>query len=209
MLILSFLQQFLKADLKIFYKSRREEARRHYNIPLTDKLWFNGFDHKSIIFINNMRRLEYFSIPIQRMVWINNAKERTHIYLRPSFAIKRCPFPAPTLEYVWEQCIRCETDPFETIEDPNNLLDSSIPLEFYTNKIFSLIGSSRYMGEWNRLYSKIFYSLPIKVERMLVEPHVPFPERTLRLIKFFVKDVRFNIPKYEHLSFANFQIPLK
>ena len=58
MTILSFLQQFLNTDFKFFYKSRREEVRKHFNIPLSDKLWFNGFDYKSIIFINDYRCLE-------------------------------------------------------------------------------------------------------------------------------------------------------
>ncbi len=209
MIILSFLLQFLKTEKNIFYKARREDVRKHYNIPLTDKLWFNGFDYKPIFFINKLRCLESTVIPIQRMIWRKASLERVHIYLRPSFVIKRCPFATSVLEYVWEHCVKPETEPFESIDDPNNLLDSSIPLEHYTNGIFNLLGSQNYMIKWNRLYAKIFYSLPLKVEKMLVEPNRTLSEQAYLLVQFFAKDIRLNIPKYEYLAFANFQIPLK
>ncbi len=209
MVILTFLQQFLNRDLNFFYKSRREEVRAHYNIPLTDKLWFNGFDYKSIIYINNDECLHETEIPIQRMVWIRSSGERVHIYLRPSFIIKRCPFPTSVLEYVWEECIIPETEPFDLIEDPDNLLDSSLILEHYARKIFERIGDPGYLAGWNHLWNKTFHSLVPITEKELLEPNVLPAKYAYQLIKLFIKGIKLDILKHEYLSFANFQIPLK
>ena len=210
--ILTFIQQFLKTDFeyfKYFYKSRREEVRKYYNIPLNDKLWFNGFDYKTIIFINDDGCLEKAVIPIQRMVWIKGPNERIHIYLYPSFVIKRCPFPTPTLEYIWESCVIPKIEPFDLIKDSNNLLDSSIPLEYYSKKIFNLIGSSGYMTRWSNLYYTTFHSLPHITEKEFLEPDVMPSRYAYHLIQLFVKGISLSIPEYEYISFANFQIPLK
>jgi len=211
-MILTFLQQFLKTDFEyfnIFYKSRREEVRKHYKIPLTDKLWFNGFDYKTIIFINDNGCLEKTEIPIQRMVWIKGSVELVHIYLYPSFIIKRCPFPTSTLEYIWENCIIPRIEPFELIKDPNNLLDSSIPLEYYTNKMFNLIGSPSYIAKWSYLYFKTLYSQPQITEKEFLEPNVLPSKYVYHLIQLFAKGVLFDVSQYQYLSFANFQIPFK
>jgi hypothetical protein len=207
--ILTSLQQFLKSDFDFFYKSRREEVRKNYNIPLNDKLWFNGFDYKTIIFINDDGCLEKAEIPIQRMVWIKGLAERVHIYLYPSFTIKRCPFPTSTLEYIWENCVIPNIEPFNIIKDPGNLLDSSIPLEYYSKKIFNLIGSPNYIAQWNNLYYKTFQSLPYITDKEFLEPNVLPSKYTYHLIHLFVKRINLNISEYEYISFANFQIPLK
>jgi hypothetical protein len=210
--ILSSIKQFLKTDFKYFnnfYKSRREEVRKYFNIPLNDKLWFNGFDYKPIIFINDYRCLEKTEIPIQRMVWIKGLDERVHIYLYPSFVIKRCPFPTSTLEYIWENCIIPKIEPFDRIKDPNNLLDSSLPLEYYTKKIFNLIGSPNYIAQWNNLYYKTLQSLPYITDREFLKPNVLPPKYAYHLIQLFVKGINFSISEYEYISFANYQIPLK
>lgn len=53
--------------------------------------------------------------------------------------------------------------------------DLSIPLEYYAKKIFRFIGTPKYMIKWNRLYCKVFYSLPSKTEKMLTELYIsPF-----------------------------------
>ena len=209
MIILSFLQQFLKTDLNYFYKSRRDEVRKHYNIPITDKLWFNGFDYKPVIYLNDYGCLEKNEIPIQRMVWIKGLAERVHIYLYPSFIIKRCPFPTSTLEYIWENCRAPVTEPFDLIKDPDNLLDSSLPLEYYTRKIFNHIGDPGYLIKWNNLYSKTFNSLSLITEKELLEPNVLPSKYACFLIKLFAKGIHLNITEHDYLSFANFQIPFK
>lgn len=183
--------------------------REHYKIPLNDKLWFNGFDYKPITFINDNRCLEKVEIPIQRMVWIKGLAERVHIYLYPSFVIKRCPFPTSTLEYVWENCIIPKIEPFDVIKDPDNLLDSSIPLEYYSKKIFNLIGRSSYIAQWNNLYYRTFHSLPHITEKEFLKPDVLPAKYVYHLIQLFTKGISLNISKYEYLSFANFQISLK
>jgi len=208
-IILTFLQQFLKTNFDFFYKSRRDEVRKHYNIPLTDKLWFNGFDYKPIIYINNNRYLEKAEVPIQRMVWINDSDEHVHIYLYPSFIIKHCPFPTSTLEYFWENCIIPGIEPFDLIKDPDNLLDSSFTLEYYSNKIFNFLGTSKYMTKWNRLYNKTFHSLSPVSEKELLEPNVAPSKYAYRLIQLFVEGIHLNVSGHEYLSFANFQIPFK
>jgi hypothetical protein len=211
-LILTFLLQFLKTDFEyfnIFFKSRREEVRKHFNIPLNNKLWFNGFDYKTIIYINDDGCLDKAEIPIQRMLWIKGLTERVHIYLYPSFTIKRCPFPTSTLEYIWENCIIPKLDPFDVIKDPDNLLDSSIPLEYYSKKIFKIIGSPSYMAQWNNLHYKTFHCVPQITKKEFLEPTVLPSTYIYHLIQLFVHGVGFSISKYEYLSFANFQIPLK
>ncbi|MHB9141584.1 MAG: hypothetical protein ACYC25_06910 [Paludibacter sp.] len=208
-IILTFIQQFLKTDFNLFYKSRRDEVRKYYNIPSTDKLWFNGFDYKPIIFINDDGCLEKIEIPIQRMVWIKGLVECVHICLYPSFIIKRCPFPTSTLEYIWENCVIPGIEPFDLIKDPNSLLDSSIPLEYYTKKIFILLGTPKYMTKWNYLYYKTFHTLPLITEKELLEPNVLPSKYAYLLIRLFVKGIKMNISEHEYLSFANFQIPLK
>lgn len=209
MIILSFLQQFLKTDFNFFYKSRRDEVRKHYNIPLTDKLWFNGFDYKPVIFLNDDGCLEKTEIPIQRMVWIKGLGERIHVYLYPSFIIKRRPFPTSTIEYVWENCMIPGIEPFDLIKDPDNLLDSSLPFEHHTKKIFKRIGDPGYLTAWNHLYYKTFHSLPLTTEKELSDPHVSPSKYAYLLIQLFVKGIQFNISEHEYLSFANFQIPFK
>jgi hypothetical protein len=208
MYILSFLQQFLKTNLNYFYKSKRGDVRNHYNIPATDILWFNGFDYKTIIFINNDLCFESCEIPIQRMIWIKSSGERTHIYLRPSFVIKHCPFPICTLEYIWNVCITCETDPFDMVQDPERLLDSSMSLEYYTRKVFKIIGYSEYMFKWKRLHDKVFYSLSPEAEKTLIEPGLLPAIRTYGLIQLLAERLHLKVPQYGYLSFANFQIPL-
>lgn len=210
--ILSFIQQFLETDFKYlnnFYKTKRNEVRKHYNIPLNDKLWFNGFDYKTIIFINNDNCLEATKIPIQRMVWIKSPAERIHIYLHPSFVIKHCPFPTSTIEYIWQNCIIPGLEPFDIIKDPNNLLDSSIPLEYYSKKIFNLIGSSSYLARWSNLYYRTFNSLPNIIEKEFLEPDISPSKYIYHLIKLFVKGIGLGLFEYEYISFANFQIPFK
>jgi len=209
MIILTFLQQFLNIDFNIFYKSKREEVRKYYNIPSNDKLWFNGFDYKPIIFINNDGCLEEIEIPIQRMVWIKNLAERVHIYLRPSFVIKRCPFPASVLEYVWNECIIPNKEPFDVIDDPDNLFDSSLTLEYHTRNIFERIGAPGYLAAWNHLWNKTFYSLSSINEKDLLDPNASSSKYAYQLIKMFTKSLKLNVVKYGYLSFANFQIPLK
>lgn len=209
MIILTFLQQFLNTDLDFFYKSRKKEVRAYYNIPLTDKLWFNGFDYKPIIFINDDGCIDGSEIPIQRMIWLKSSGKRVHIYLRPSFIIKRCPFPTSVLEYVWKACIIPGTEPFDLIEDPNDLLDSSLILEHYTRKIFARIGDPAYLAAWNHLWNKTFHSLVPITEKELLEPDVLPSKYAYHLIKLFTKGIKLNVFEHEYLSFANFQIPLK
>ncbi len=209
MIILTFLQQFLNIDLNFFYKSRREEVRAHYNIPLTDKLWFNGFDYKPIIFIDDDGCLDETKIPIQRMVWIKSSGKRVHIYLRPSFIIKRCPFATSALEYVWEACIIPEIEPFDLIEDPDNLLDSSLTLEHHARKMFAQIGDPGYLTAWNHLWNKTFHSLVPINEEDLLKPNVLPSKYAYQIIKLFTKGIKLNVLEHEYLSFANFQIPLK
>ena len=132
-------------------------------------------------------------IPIQRMVWIKGLDERVHIYLYPSFVIKRCPFPTSTLEYIWENCIIPKIEPFDRIKDPNNLLDSSLPLEYYTKKIFNLIGSPNYIAQWNNLYYKTLQSLPYITDREFLKPNVLPPKYAYHLIQLFVKGINFSI----------------
>jgi hypothetical protein len=184
-------------------------VRNHYNIPLNDKLWFNGFDYKKIIYINDDLCLEKAEIPIQRMVWIKGSAERVHIYLYPSFTIKRCPFATSTLEYIWENCIIPKIEPFDVIKDPDNLLESSLPLEYYAKKIFNRIGSSNYIIQWNHLYNKTFQSLLNITEKGFLEPNVHPSKYAYYLIQMFVKGIGLKVSEFEYLSFANFQISLK
>jgi hypothetical protein len=207
-IILTYIQQFLKTDFNIIYKSKRDEVRKYYNIPSTNKLWFNGFDYKPIIFLNDNGCLEKVKIPIQRMVWIKGLDKHVHIYLYPSFIIKRCPFPTSTLEYIWEKCIIPVIEPFDLIKDPDNLIESSLPLEYHTRKIFKCIGEPGYLTAWNHLYCKTFSSLSL-AEKELPEPNVLPSQYAYLLIQQFVKGIHMNISKHEYLSFANFQIPFK
>ena len=206
--ILSFLQQFLNTNFNNLYKYQRNNVRKHYNIPATETLWFNGFDYKTIIFINNNRCFEVYRVPIQRMIWSKSSGERVHIYLRPSFVIKHCPFSLCTLEFIRNAGIPCETELFEMIKDPENLLDSSFSLEYYIKKISKILGSSEYMIKWNNLHYKTFYTLSPEAEKVLLSPDLSPPMRTYHLIRLCAEGVGLKVLQHEHLSFANFQFPL-
>lgn len=210
--ILTHLQQFLNKNLDSFYKSQRESlrdnVRKHYNIPETDTLWFNGFYYKPIIYINARLCFDVYVVPIQRMIWIKEGYgERVHIYLRPSFVLMHCPFSICTLEFIWNAGIPDELELFEVVEDPEELLYA---LDGYykkfTEKIDKTLGTSEYMINWSNLYYSTFHSLA--PEAIFLDPDLSPSMRTYQLIRLYTERLNMKVSKHEYLSFANFQFPL-
>lgn len=171
-------------------------------------MWFNGFDYKTVIYINGNYSLEECLIPIQRMVWMKGSKKHKHIYLRPSCVLKHCPFPMSTIEFIWEKSVSIGIEPFDLINDPDCLLESSLPLEYYSRKIFSCIGNANYQAKWNKLFYRMFYTLPIVKAPLYSRPDVSLSGYTCHLIELFAGNVNLILQKHEILAFANFQIPL-
>jgi|SRR6056297_813240 len=201
--ILTDFQQFLKTEIKYFFKTKKDYVRKYYNIPANDKLWFNGFDYKPIIFINNNKCLNKINVPIQRMIWKKKKLTHKHIYLYPSFVMKYCPFSLETIEYIWNNCTLTSTEPFDIIDDPKNLLETSILLEHHTKKVFNIINTSDYSGAWNNLYYNTFQALPVRL------PNISFSNYMYKFIKLFADKINLKLSKYNYLSFANFQIAFK
>jgi len=142
------------------------------------------------------------------MVWIKGSVVHSHIYLYPSFILKYCPFSLETLEYVWNNCISPCIEPFEIIDDPKELLESSIPLEYHTKKVFNIIKSPAYSSSWNKLYYNTFQTLPDDELPTDILLNIS-SEYMYGFIKLFADKMNFSLSKYDYLSFANFQIAFK
>ena len=210
MIILTHIDEFLNTDINKFYKPRKDDVRKHYNIPSDDKLNFNGFNTKPVIFINESHDLNRAEIKIQRMIWYEKSGSKTHIYLRPSFTIAHCPYSTCTMEYIWKECLRISKDPFlSKLNDPDFLLVSSLSLEHHIEKLFAGLEKPEYVIKWNHLFHTVQYSMPSYVTDALTKSEEKFANRFLFMVESFAYNIRHRLPRYGHLSFANFLVSFK
>src|SRR5690554_3621658 len=180
MYIITPIADFLKTCREKIYQGVKEKVRKHYNIPDGQTLYYNGYWDKPMIYIDQYKRLETIDIPIRRLLLIKESGEKVHIYVKPFFVLKYAPFPLNDLERIYVECISHDIEPFEIIDDPKQLLESSLPYETWINRLDSNLQENKFQARWARLFYNTFHTLP------QVDSQNSFLSQCLDLIADFV-----------------------
>ena len=204
MLILTSITDFLNTCREKIYEGTREKVREQLDIPEEETLYYNGYRNKSMIFINADNCLELIDIPVRRLLWIKEYGEKEHIYVYPSFILKYCPFPMNDVERVYVEFLSENIEPFNVLNDPDELLDTSLPYEIWAKRIGSILNENDFPAKWSQLFYDTFYSLHE------VQTNKGFFIQCLDMIKAFVDKLSIKHYREHHLlSFANFQLPFQ
>lgn len=199
--ILSSIYEFLNTKKEILYKDSKEIVRKSLGLINGETLYFNGYRYKPIIYIDENLSLKNTEIPIRRLLLILGNNQRKTIYLYPSFVIKYCPFPLRDIERVYVEFILKDIEPFDKLNDPDGLLESSLPYKVWVTRLKKILTVNKFQHNFSKLFYETFYTL------VSIEKDNDFFSQCLSMIRQFVNAL--NLRKLDLLSFANFQLPFR